>query len=245
MTPTPSQSHAPQGVDFLERFDRFAETRNQLRALAGFAGEWAGIPMPLEDQPLTIAPGYPFAEALASLEKPAEPDPDMEGVHIINRFWSKRYRTTVAIVDKDGRRMLAFNPYNRRFDIDMLTLGCSPAWGIEQEGAAVQTLGRLLRHHAFKTYLLTGMFLETSKRSQITYCFRRLKPTVAISFRTGQCKILAALCMHPIGYYIDSFAGAMCPTDDVVAHLMLMRGDEHMFWKRCSQHHPQRPEAGL
>lgn len=40
-------------------------------------------------------------------------------------------------------------------------------------------------------------------------------------------------------------AGAMCPTDDVIAHLSLMRGDEKMFWRRCNQHPAYRPEAGL
>ena len=58
-------------------------------------------------------------------------------------------------------------------------------------------------------------------------------------------KILACLCMHPIAYYAGSWAGAMCPTDDVIAHLSLMRADEHMFWKRSNQHPPYRPEAGL
>jgi hypothetical protein len=37
----------------------------------------------------------------------------------------------------------------------------------------------------------------------------------------------------------------MCPTDDVIAHLQLMRGDERMFWKRSNQHPSWRPEAGL
>jgi hypothetical protein len=51
--------------------------------------------------------------------------------------------------------------------------------------------------------------------------------------------------MHPIAYYEGSWAGAMCPTDDVIAHLMLMRGDEPMFWKRSSQHPATSPAAGL
>ena len=94
-----------------------------------------------------------------------------------------------------------------------------------------------------KQYLLTGMFLETSKRSGVHYLFRRLRPTVAIS--PSSTKILCTLCLHPIGYYAESWAGAMCPTDDVVAHLMLMRADEPMFWRRANQHAPWRPEAGL
>jgi len=37
----------------------------------------------------------------------------------------------------------------------------------------------------------------------------------------------------------------MVPTDDVIAHLMLMRADEHGFWKRANQHPLDRLEAGL
>jgi hypothetical protein len=62
---------------------------------------------------------------------------------------------------------------------------------------------------------------------------------------TGTVGVLAALCQHPIGYYEGTWAGSMCPTDDVVAMLMLMRGDEPMFWKRSNQHPPWAPEAGL
>ena len=121
------------------------------------------------------------------------------------------------------------------------------AWGIEQEAVAINTLAGLLSHHAFKTYMLTGAFLESSKKSGITYMFRKLRPTVAMRADKGHdlIRVLCALCMHPIGYYDDSWAGAMTPTDDVIAHLMLMRGDEHMFWKRCNQHAAYRPESGL
>jgi hypothetical protein len=124
-------------------------------------------------------------------------------------------------------------------------LDCADAWGIEQEGNAVQTLGTLLRHRVFKQYLLTGMFMETSARSGVHYLFRRLRPTVAISTRTGDARVLAALCMHPIGYYEGTWSGAMTPTDDVIAHLMLMRGDERLFWSRCNQHPAWSPLAGI
>ena len=244
-TPTPSRSPAPQGVELLESVDRNAELRNRLRAAASVRNEWAGIPMPLDGQPMRIAPGYPFAEAFAAIT-PAQPaNPALEGYTRINSWWSHRRRHTVSIVEKDGKRALAFDLPARRLDMEVMTMGCAPAWGVEQESAAIHTLAGLVKHHAFKTYLLTGQFLETSPRSQVIYLFRRLRPTMAISFRRGYARILAALCMHPIGYYEESFAGAMCPTDDVIAPLMLMRGDEHMFWKRCSQHHPARPEAGL
>jgi hypothetical protein len=127
------------------------------------------------------------------------------------------------------------------------TLGASDAWGLEQEHNAVQTLGTLIRHRQLKQYLLTGMFLEKSKRSHVSYLFRRLRPTIAISTRNGtaNAKALCALCLHPIAYYDGSWAGAMTPTDDVIAALMLMRGDEHMLWKRANQHPISRKDAGV
>lgn len=107
------------------------------------------------------------------------------------------------------------------------------------------TLQSLVTPRVFRMYLMTGSFLESSTRSKVMYIFRRLKPTIAMSGRTGQLRILASLCMHPIAYYEGSWAGAMCPTDDVLSHLMLMRGDEALYWKRANHHHASRPEAGI
>lgn len=224
--------------------DRFAAYRNGLRRLAGLAGEWAGIPMALEDETLHIAPGYPFAEVL---QPPKDaPTAEDEGITLINRWWSTRRRAWAVIYEEDGKRHGAYLPGGSPVTHMLRTLGCSYAWGIEQEQAALKVLGRMIRHHKFKTYLLTGMFLETSKRSGVSYVFRRLRPTIAMSARNGEeMQVIATLCMHPIGYYEDSWAGAMCPTDDVVAHLTLMRGDEHMFWKRCNQHHASAAESGI
>lgn len=113
----------------------------------------------------------------------------------------------------------------------------------------MQLLGTMIRHRQMKQYVLTGMFPERSLRSGVTYIFRRLKPTIAIAPARGNdeesMRILACLCMHPIAYYARSWAGGMCPTDDVIAHLALMRADEHLFWKRSNQHPPYLPEAGL
>jgi hypothetical protein len=51
--------------------------------------------------------------------------------------------------------------------------------------------------------------------------------------------------MHPIGYYRGTWAGAMAPTDDVIAHLMMMRADEHMYWRRAKQHPAWDPLCGV
>jgi hypothetical protein len=237
--PSPSR-----GLRAVRAFDRFAETRDAIAGLAQHTGEWAGIPMPIEGERLVIEPSYPWAQAFESKEE-AEDD----GWRLRNCWYSRRWRCEIILMEKDGKVALGKLPAFHHLGYDLRTMGCSVAWGVEQERNALQLLGGMIRHHAFKKYLLTGMFLETSERSGVTYLFRKLKPTVAIAPARGDpedgMRILAALCMHPIAYYEGSWAGAMCPTDDVIAHLSLMRGDERLFWARSNQHPPYRPEAGL
>jgi hypothetical protein len=239
----------PQAANFalVERFDNFARFRNGIRRIAEMRDEWAGIPMPIEDDPLVIEPTYPKADELMAIgAKESEPLPDT--VKLRNTFWSRKHRMDIVIWEEDGKIQWGPAPVPTAFDRDIYTVGASVAWGIEQESHAVHTLAGLLRHHQFKAYLLTGMFLEKSQRSGLTYLFRKLKPTVVLDARSQDAKstrILCALCLHPIAYYSRSGAGAMTPTDDVIAHLMLMRGDEPMFWRRSNQHAPYRPEARL
>lgn len=207
--------------------------------------------MPLSDLGLVVEPTYPKAAELMAIGKTAADDDAVEeGVKVRNQWWSHRLRKHIFIwQEPDGRVKGGTVPYgNRGVHLELNTLGASVAWGIEQEANAVHLLGQLLKHHAFKMYLLTGMFLETSKRSGVTYLFRKLRPTVALDARNDgnkSARVLAALCLHPIGYYKESWAGSMCPTDDVIAHLMLMRGDEPMFWRRANQHAPGTPEAAI
>lgn len=237
------------GIDLLERFDGHAALRNGLRKVATICDEWAGIPMPLTDEKLVIHTRYPNAEALSAIGRPAptEPDAEFAGAKIRNTFWSVHKRSHIIIFElADGRIDWGVQPGVHHLEQSLRTLGCSEAWGIEQEGKAIDLLGTLLPHRHFKQYLLTGSFLERSKRSGVTYLFRRLKPTVAIvTYKVTRTKVLCALCLHPIAYYAGSWGGAMCPTDDVVAHLMLMRGDEPMFWRRANQHPAWLPQAGL
>lgn len=236
----------------IEQLDPHADLRNKLREVAASRDDsWAGIPMPLEGEQLCVEPRYPGAGLWNSLGEEqasdAGPVPLERRFKQRNAFHCSRKKMDVYVLEKhDGRVTFHWQPMVHHLRQDMHTMGCSEAWGIEQEGKAIQLLGTLLRHHAFKHYLLSGMFLETSKRSGLTYLFRKLKPTVVITPNKGNhLRVLCALCMHPIGYYRDTWAGAMCPTDDVVAHLQMMRGDEAMFWKRSQQHPAWSPLAGL
>lgn len=232
-------------IEATEAFDGFAGIRNALRQIASERDDWAGIPLPLgDDLPLVVEPKYPNAAGLMAIGRPDAAESTAESMKVRNRFWSWRRRCNV-IVWNEGERIEWGVDMPKRIDMEMSTLGASYAWGIEQEANATQLLATLVRHHTFKMYMLTGMFLERSERSGVMYLFRRLRPTVAIREEKGRLRILCALCLHPIAYYSGSWAGAMCPTDDVIAHLMLMRGDEPMFWRRSNQHPAYRAESGL
>lgn len=241
-------------IGLFEKFDGMAGLRNGLRKIAADREEWAGLPMILEDHPLTIEKTHPYAERLmGSGATIAAEEDEMNGVlpvpkaqvKIRNVFYSWRYRSNVVVYEEGGKIQWGPTEYGNSMGMQLDTLGASDAWGIEQESNAVKLLGTMVRHRQFKQYLMTGMFLEKSERSGVHYLFRRLRPTVAMSGASGMMKALCALCLHPIGYYTGTWAGAMCPTDEVVAHLMLMRGDEPMFWRRSNQHAPFQRQAWI
>lgn len=245
-------SHVPQavedyGLDLLRSLDGMAGLRAGLSEIARERGDWAGIPMPMEGSPLVIEPTYPKAAELMAISRGEEPEEPVEdGCSIVNRWYSiRKGRDVVIFLDSVGKRDWGMLGRVNHAHMQLLTLGASDAWGIEQEARAVRLLGSMLKHRQFKQYLLTGMFLERSPRSGVHYMFRKLRPTLAIREDKGDLRILCALCLHPIAYYEGSWAGGMCPTDDVIAHLSLMRGDEHMLWRRANQHPAWRPEAGL
>lgn len=248
--PAPSRWHQSPEAERqrLERHDGHAHLRNKLREIANAKGEWAGIPMPLEGEALVVEPTYPHAQALMAMcaGKPPEPH-EADGAIERNRWYSMRRRCDIHIFTlPDGKIDWGITPAFHSLGFALSTLNCAEAWGIEQESNALELLAGLISHHQFKQYLLTGMFIEGSKRSKVFYLFRRLKPTVAIRANNkGTTSVMCALCLHPIAYYARSWAGAMTPTDDVVAHLMLMRGDEPRFWRKSTQHPSWRPEAGL
>lgn len=240
-----SPSRAFQGDD---ASDNFKGLRDALGYIAKVKGQWAGIPMPLDGSQLIVEPNFPNAEKLAAMgAKLADPAEDeYKDAKIRNRWWSMELQSDIIIFEYNGKIDWGKRPGIHHLNHSLKTLWCADVWGMEQELNAMALLESLLSPRMYRIYFMTGQFLETSKRSGVTYIFRRLKPTVAIKAgRNDQMRILACLCAHPIAYYADSWAGAMTPTDDVVAHLMMMRGDEKLFWKRCNQHPPYRPEAGI
>lgn len=227
------------------------QLRQNIDGLAAKDGEWSGYPMPIPRHGLVVEPRHPWAERINGFklesddDEPPAPEPE-KPMTVRNRWWSFLKNGWLHVVEQDGK-VDAFVDYeglpSRRFRMAFNTLGvgASPAWSIEAELNAQIKLRELIGDHKFKCYLTTGMFVESSKRSNVSYIFRRLRPTVAIRDE----RILCCLCLHPIGYYEDTWAGVMVPTDCVIAHVMLMRSDEHGFWKKANQHPAWVPQAGL
>jgi hypothetical protein len=231
----------------VDEFIRLLENR-----YAPEGDNWAGIPLPLPGFSMTIHPKYPFAadfgqrfpsDPLDAVEQD-EPTNAIEQSEPTNEWYSYNSNSFVGIFHHGdsyhAERWSRHNPVDRI----LKTLAASNAWDLHAELRAIKKLRRHLNPEKWAQYILTGTFLEQSERSGVVYLFRRLRPTVAMSLAMHRVRILAVLCSHPIGYYSDTWAGAMVPTDDLLAHLLLMRADEHFFW-RISNQHPVREMGGL
>ncbi|MDE2096150.1 MAG: hypothetical protein KGL39_02820 [Patescibacteria group bacterium] len=214
-----------------------------MKPLAVERGEWAGYPMPLTGMQLVLEPRFPLKQGLESFGKTPEEAKYEEA--LVNTFFSTKLRCWVHVMrNPDGRSRAALSLAN---PLEMLlnTLGAVDAWLPEAEGAAVQKLAELVQHRQFMQYMMTGTFAEQSKRSGVHYVFRRLRPTVAIRAENDRCRILCSLCLHPVGYYADTWAGCQTPTDDVISHLLMMRGCESKFWANANQHPAHLPNGGI
>lgn len=239
------------------------ERREWIDALSDFVGDWQGIPVPLgEETPLVLAPGHPLRDFYAKHDQAdmtevniivADDVPDDE--EIVNHWFCRKRNVDVYVARGGGRYYAITVPVSPDRSMDrltmwLMTMGAADAWDLDAEHRARATLREMLTERQWMHYDLTGSFFETSPRSRVTYVFRRLRPTLALSPRsrsgretTMQC--LAVLCMHSVGYYARSWAGCQVPSDDVIAHLTMMRGDEAYYWRVTNQHPPSSPQAGL
>lgn len=236
-----------------ENMPSWDDVRKAVAKLSQERGEWAGIPVPLQDMELTLEPRYPYAdlvktEAYEEAEREREAHQVAEellGYRQVNSWFSGR--TKIVVIQKNGRaKVLKFPMYGREpIDLQLNTIGVARAWDLDAELTALMRLRQLIGEWPFKCYMLTGSFLESSPRSNVVYVFRRCRPTIALAtHKEDSMRILSVLCMHPIGYYLNSFGGVMVPTDDIIAHLMMMRADERKFWSKCNHHNLWEPEAG-
>lgn len=111
------------------------------------------------------------------------------------------------------------------------------------EEKAYEKLAEILEPVDYKQYFLTGT-VHIPGRSGVIYVIRRGRPTIAYrKDEKEQRRFIATLCLHPLGYFHDSWAGGMCPTDEVIAHILMIRSDEHHFWKRATHHSVDDPRG--
>lgn len=234
-----------------------AELVEELKARFASQGEaWAGFPMPVPGFSMTIHQRYPFAalfeEVFPDMEADTEPvgqdeeHEEHEEEKVVNWWYqppSGRIGHVKIVRAANGhvraQRSAPLLPLGRLLQ----TFEACRAWDMRAELRAIKKLRRHLSRAQWSCYVLTGGFAEWSPRSGVLYIFRRLRPTIACSFATGTGRIIAILCSHPIGYYDDTWAGAMVPTDDLLSHLLLMRADEHYYWRISNQH--QSRDLGL
>lgn len=214
-------------------------------------GVWGGAPLPIDGMKLVVEPRYPWQGLNGcGFNLPEEPEPGPSDFCLRNHWTDKLRGHVVYVCEENGKAFSLKEPLNwpeqrHKMEISVLGVASSPAWTIDAELRAMEKLRSHLNEHRWKQYVLCGMFLETSKRSGVTYLFRKLRPTLAIKAKGATMKILAALCLHPVGYYQGSYAGSHVPSDDVCAHLLMCRADEHYFWRKCNQHSPWNLEAGV
>lgn len=247
--------------------------RAMIDEISDYVQEWQGFPVPLPDLPLMLNTTHALRPILHDYDYQARheagvefrfhvggPNEVFESEVIVNSWFNFALNVTVHVyhgIRKDGsvvpfviKELRSPDGSMDRLTMWMTTIGASDAWDHKAERTARSKLRGMLTERQYRHYDLTGSFFETSERSGVTYLFRRLRPTVAMSAKGGKhptenMHCLAVLCMHPIGYYARSWGGCMVPSDDVIAHLSFMRSDEARYWGVANQHEAWRPEAGL
>lgn len=216
-------------------------------------GWWAGAPMPIESHELVMSPSYGF-QGLNGMRL-GEPEIDFEALGLpkieeVNSWWCPARGGYVTLYREGGRvRHYIDRDYSGRYAKTLVrafaAFEASQHLSANAEIMAMDKLRSMIRPHLFNGYVIHGMILETSPRSGVTYVIRKGRPTLALRPDAGGMKILCCLCLHPVAYYAGTFVGAMVPTDEVISHLVLIRADEHLFWRKANQHPAYAWESGL
>jgi hypothetical protein len=176
----------------------------------------------------------PIREIKEEADRKANPN-----LKLINSWYQTNGILVGIIQDDDGKRFACqlSHPILERLPRLIETAACRyGAVTARAEARAMMNLADRLSEVQADSYVLNGSFVETSKRSKVKYIFRKGYPTIAMVQKGELMQFLAALCMHPLAYYENTHCGAMTPSDDVLAHLLFMRADEHGFWKNSNQH---------
>ena len=204
-----------------------------------------------------------FVESMSALEHEEETEPTSEAISLgadlsrgVRNCWLMRRgssRIAVEIADAppraDGSLRVKFRTARVTGDTGvrlnhlLLTLNYGKRILCESELEAGRKLASLISPEDYECYVVTGALSVTGKSGTL-YIIRKSRPTLAFA-QEPRMKALCALCMHPLGYFSSSWMGAMPPTDEVVAHLLMIRSDEHYFWRKANQIPFDEPNSGV
>lgn len=209
-----------------------------------------GLPLPSFadlQRPMIMARGTPLAYLGIDNYREYHQELMLQNIPVTNSWIRLRDVEVCVVPTTEGpyafTRFMAGSRMRKLVDGMLVRAGAQTA---ERELKAMAALEPRLGKGQWDSYVLNGAFPEKSKRSDLHYIFRKGFPTIALSYHgyeTG--RVIACLCLHPYGYYYGTFTGLMCPTDEVIAHLLLMRADEHAFWKNSGQWPAYDPRSGL
>ena len=235
----------------------YAQISRRLAETSMDRQDWSGLPVPVAGLTLVLEPRYKHQglsefrwkecydeDGVRHAIEEEQPSTAAEFTRV-NSWWNPRGQLTVVVVhDRQGRARVRFE-LEDRLTFTLRTLEASTVWPVAAEAKAQNKLASLIPKESFEAYVLTGHFVESSRRSRLTYLFRKGRPTIVLREFDEAVAALCALCLHPIGYYGNTWAGVMCPTDEVIAHLLMMRGSEEKLWANANQHPLDHPAAGI
>lgn len=192
-----------------------------------------------------------------ALQVNTEPEPSELAVQLkkngfkVRNSWFKSEELDVAVVhNREGKAAVITEFANgrrmRKMMNTAITRSMNPNMTAEAEERAIASLKKKVTEAQYASYILNGMLIESSQRSDLKYIFRKGYPTLVLSYHGEERgRIIACLCLHPFGYYAGTYCGAMTPTDEVIAHLLMMRADEHKFWAKSGQWPAYDPRSGI
>ncbi len=159
--------------------------------------------------------------------------------------------------EKPSIWILTVPGYRIRFQIGTLhSVDCLPqsvCFSPEEGGAlyaaemnAQTILSELLSMAQWQQYQINGTFTETSPTNRsLVYLFRRGFPLLVYDVGSGYFRFRVGLCLHAQGYKSFTWRGDLCPTDDIIALLLLVRTNEHTLWKKANHLSEDSPMLGI
>lgn len=244
----------------------WSDVRAGIRKLCQMRGWHHGVPIMSSTDPtrrIVLAKGCPLSNKHGH-DKPVAigPEPpewfrrrrdgdldDGDDTKLVNTWITSSQ--TFVMRSKGLAQVARLNPNTERMRVLLDSMLCqSGTVDAETEIIAMGALFRRINENQRDSYILSGCFPETSRRSGVSYILRKGRPTLAIKCEPqpqgGEKRVfLAALCTHPLAWFEGTFAGAYPPSDEVLANLLQIRADEHGFWKKSNQHGIDDPLSGI